>query len=301
MLKLLTPFPAPTTPLDLPGRRCFKLVGRTLVILAVVWGTGETVALQRAEAQQSDQADQALIISQAAIPATLQNTLSQIDAAASQENLQGVLQFYSANFRHSDGLTRQSLGQALAAFWKQYDRLNYQTEVQSWQRQGNGWTATTVTQITGVQKQPNRTLQLNATLMSRQRMIDQTIVSQEILSETTQVTSGTNPPELEFRLPDQVKVGQTYNFDAIVKEPLGTDMLLGAALEEPITARNYLEALAFKLEVLPAGGLFKVGEAPTQPSDRWISAVVIREDGLTIQSQRLKVTGQTSAASTLKP
>lgn len=301
MLKLLTPFPAPTTPLDLPGRRCFKLVRRTLVILAVVWGTGETVALQRAEAQQSDQADQALIISQAAIPATLQNTLSQIDAAASQENLQGVLQFYSANFRHSDGLTRQSLGQALAAFWKQYDRLNYQTEVQSWQRQGNGWTATTVTQITGVQKQPNRTLQLNATLTSRQRMIDQTIVSQEILSETTQVTSGTNPPELEFRLPDQVKVGQTYNFDAIVKEPLGTDMLLGAALEEPITARNYLEALAFKLEVLPAGGLFKVGEAPTQPSDRWISAVVIREDGLTIQSQRLKVTGQTSAASTLKP
>lgn len=271
------------------------------MILAVVWGTGETVALQRAEAQQSDQADQALIISQAAIPATLQNTLSQIDAAASQENLQGVLQFYSANFRHSDGLTRQSLGQALAAFWKQYDRLNYQTEVQSWQRQGNGWTATTVTQITGVQKQPNRTLQLNATLTSRQRMIDQTIVSQEILSETTQVTSGTNPPELEFRLPDQVKVGQTYNFDAIVKEPLGTDMLLGAALEEPITARNYLEALAFKLEVLPAGGLFKVGEAPTQPSDRWISAVVIREDGLTIQSQRLKVTGQTSAASTLKP
>jgi len=62
-----------------------------------------------------------------------------------------------------------------------------------------------------------------------------------------------------MNLPQQVKVGQQYSFDAIVQEPLG-DYLVGAAIEEPIQADKYFNPTV-ELELLPAGGLFKVGRA----------------------------------------
>jgi len=283
----------------LPSFRCDSPLTQRLqsgtFLLALVLGWAG-IAPQRVMASHGPQHPPALL-SQTSAPAELLTLLRQIDAAASRENLEGVLQFYSPNFRHADGLTRRSWGQALTAFWKQYDQLKYQTKIQSWQRQGNGWVAETVTQITGTQKQPNRTLQLNATLTARQRIVGREIVSQNILAEKTQITAGTNPPDVEFNLPQQVNAGGTYSFDAIVKEPLGSSMLLGAALEEPVTARSYLQASPVKLEVLPAGGLFKVGQAPQQAVDQWISAVLIRSDGMTMVSQRLKVTNRTPTAS----
>jgi len=270
--------------------------GMFLVALVLGW-TG--IAPERVMASHGQQ-HSSVLLSQASAPAELLTLLRRIDAAANRENLEGVLQFYGPNFRHADGLTRQSWGQALMAFWKQYDQLRYQTQIQSWRRQGNGWVAETVTQITGTQKQPNRTLRLNATLTARQRIVGQQIVSQDVLSEKTQITAGTNPPNVEFNLPQQVNAGGTYSFDAIVKEPLGSSMLLGAALEETVAARGYLQTSPVKLEVLPAGGLFKVGQAPQRPVDQWISAVLIRSDGMTIVSQRLKVTNRMPTASTQK-
>lgn len=294
MLNLLTLLPSCLRSAP-PRTQCLQS-GTFLLALVLGWSG---ITPERAIANHSQQHSPALL-AQTSAPAELLASLRQIDAAASRENLEGVLQFYSPNFRHSDGLTRQSWGQALSAFWKQYDQLKYQTKIQSWQRQGNGWVAETVTQITGTQKQPNRTLQLNTTLTARQRMVGQQIVSQDILSEKTQITAGTNPPDVEFNLPQQVNVGGTYSFDAIVKEPLGSSMLLGAALEESVTARSYLQTSPVKLEVLPAGGLFKVGQAPQRPVDQWISAVLIRSNGMTIISQRLKVMNRTPTASTAK-
>ncbi|HEY9845599.1 MAG TPA: hypothetical protein V6D03_05315, partial [Candidatus Caenarcaniphilales bacterium] len=118
---------------------------------------------------------------------------------------------------------------------------------------------------------------------------NQKITRQEILAEHSELTSGAKPPVVELNLPKQVKVGQDYSFDAIVKEPLGESLLLGAALEEPISPKNYLSQAQIKLEALPAGGIFKLGKAPAQASNQWISAVLVREDGMTLISQRLQV------------
>ena len=55
-----------------------------------------------------------LLPGQAATPATappqLKTLLSRVDAAANRRNVQGVLSFFSPNFRHADGLTRQTPG-----------------------------------------------------------------------------------------------------------------------------------------------------------------------------------------------
>ncbi|WP_250124032.1 nuclear transport factor 2 family protein [Chroococcidiopsis sp. CCMEE 29] len=225
-------------------------------------------------------------------PQQLKNVLARIDAAANQRNVNAVMQFYGQNFTHSDGLTRQSMAQALTQVWQRYPQLKYQTQLQSWKPEGKGIVAETVTNITGAQTQDSRNLVLNATIRSRQWYENNQIVRQEILSERSLLKAGTQPPTVDLKLPQQVKPGQQYNFDAIVQEPLGEDYLLGAAIEEPIKPENYLNPKRVELELLSAGGLFKLGRAPAQPDDRWISAVLIRGDGMTMVTQRLHVVGQ---------
>ncbi len=227
----------------------------------------------------------------ATAPPQLQNMLVQIDSAANQKDIKAVMQFYSPNFTHTDGLTYQNLEKALTGLWKQYPQLKYQTQLQSWQAEGNGIVTETVTNITGTQIQNSRNLALKATIRTRQRYENQKIVSQEVLSERSQLSTGTKPPTLDVRLPQSVKSGQQYNFDAVVREPLKDDYLLGAAVEEPVVTSQYFNPTQVQLELLPAGGLFKIGRAPVGTSDRWLSAVVVRGDGLTQVTQRLQVLG----------
>jgi hypothetical protein len=230
----------------------------------------------------------------ATAPPQLQDMLVQIDAAANKKDIKAVMQFYSPNFAHKDGLTYQELEKALTGLWKQYPQIKYQTQLQSWQAQGNGIVAETVTNITGSQTQDNRNLALKATIRTRQRYENQKIVSQEVLSERSQLSTGTKPPTLEIKLPQSVKSGQQYNFDTIVQEPLKDDYLLGAAVEEPVEAGQYFNPTQVQLELLPAGGLFKIGRIPAGTGDRWLSAVIVRGDGLTQVTQRLHVLGGSS-------
>jgi hypothetical protein len=100
------------------------------------------------------------------------------------------------------------------------------------------------------------------------------------------------------KLPEQVRVGQEFNFDVIVNEPLGDNLLLGTALEEAIKPDLYSKPTEFDLELLPAGGIFKVGKAPLRPEDRLISAVLIRGDGMIMVTQRLQVVDRPTASTT---
>jgi hypothetical protein len=221
------------------------------------------------------------------VPAELKNLLTQIDAAANRGDVKGVMQFYSPNFTHGDGLTRQNMEKALTGLWQRYPQLKYSTELQSWKPEGNAIIAETVTNITTSSKSGN--LVLNSTIKSRHRIAGAKVVRQEILSERTQLTSGSKPPQIDIKLPQQIKVGQQYNFDVIVQEPLGDDYLLGAALEETIQPSKYLNPTPVELELLSSGGLFKVGQAPSTPGNQWVSAVIMRGDGMTMVTQRVQV------------
>lgn len=222
-------------------------------------------------------------------PPELKAAIAQLDAAASQENLKQVMEFYSPQFKNADGLSYQTLEQALTRLWKRYDNLQYKTELHSWENTENGLMAETTTTIQGNQKQKGRTVQIQSTIRSRQYFQDLKLVRQEILTERTQVSTGSNPPQVEIILPETVKVGQEFEFDAIVNQPLGTDLLAGAAVNEKIEGDRYLKPNPLELELLQAGGLFKRAKAPNQPGARWMSAILIRGDGMTMVTQRLKI------------
>jgi hypothetical protein len=222
-------------------------------------------------------------------PPELKRAIAQMDNAANAKNMQSVLQLYSPSFRHEDGLNRQMLEQSLTRLWKQYPNLTYRTELKSWQVLQNGTQAETITYITGTQISNGQELKLTSILQARHRFQNQRIVEQSVLSERNLITTGDKPPTVTLSLPNQVKTGQEFNFDAIVQEPLESDLLLGAVLEEPVNVNGYLKTPTMDLEPLSSGGIFKVGRASKMPTSQWISAVLVRHGGMTMVTQRLRV------------
>ena len=224
-----------------------------------------------------------------AVPPELSTILSQVDTAANNRNINQLMLFYSANFTNSDDLNRDQMLVALEDLWKRYANLTYRTEMKSWERRPGGFSIETITTITGITEEDGTAVKFQSVLRSRQVIDNLRISSQEILAERTQTSLGNNPPTVTINLPEQVQVGQRYSFDAIVQEPLGDDLLLGTALEEPVSRDRYLNPTSLELNLLQSGGIFRVGRAPLRPESRWISAVLIRGSGTTVITQRLRV------------
>jgi ketosteroid isomerase-like protein len=262
-------------------------IARLLLCLAVVSGGVLHPIVVRATTMAATPG--AIAQTPANAPAPLTKLLTEIDAAANRRDIKAVMAFYSQNFTHSDGLNSQSMEKALTQLWQRYPNLNYRTELKSWKTEGNAIIADTITTIAGTQKQDGRELNLKATIRSQQRFEGEKIVKQEILAEQNQISSGKNPPKIQVNVPEQVKVGEEYNFDAIVLEPIGNDILIGTIVEEPVNEKSFFKSAEVDLDLLNSGGIFKVGKAPATPENRWISAVLMRQGGIAMVSVRLRV------------
>ena len=249
----------------------------SIVLGVVMWGTGAAISLP-ADAETPETA-----------PPNITNLLTQIDAAANRQDVEAVMGFYSPNFTNSDGLNHQTLKEVLTSFWNQYSQLNYRTKLQSWQQNGNTLTTTTLTEITGTKTLKNREFSLTATITSQQQIEGDKIVQQEILAEKNQLTLGKQPPTVVFNVPGEIKIGQEYQVDAIVQEPLNNEILIGTAITQTVTAKAYTQSELLQLEFLPSGGVFKVGQAPDNVGDNWVSAILMRQGGITLVTQRLRV------------
>jgi hypothetical protein len=226
------------------------------------------------------------------IPVELKETISQLEAAANRRNIKEVLAFYSPDFSNSDGVRLSSLEQSLSKLWKDYSSVKYTTQILSWEKKDDRSIVETLTIIQGSKRDKVRNINLESKIRSRQSFQNNKLVDQEILAETTKITSGDLPPDVEVRLPETVKVGEVFDFDVIVNEPIGDDLLLGAAMEERVSGNLYLNPSNLQLEELYSGGLFKRVKAPLLPDKRWLSAIIIRGDGIVQITQRVIVTSK---------
>ena len=225
----------------------------------------------------------------ATAPKELTEVISKLEEAANARDLEEVMEYYSPNFTNGDGLTRSSLSQSLSQIWKAYPRMRYSTQLESWEDNGDELVAETTTKIRGVQNNQGRIVRFDSILRSRQYFQDKKLVRQEILSEQTKLTSGDNPPTVNILAPEVVKLGEKYNFDVVVTEPLEDRVLLGAVNENRTSSDLYLNPTALELEPLPAGGVYKTVTAPLLPDSNWLSAIVVRGDGITMVTHRVRV------------
>ena len=222
-------------------------------------------------------------------PQELVETISEIEKAANEQNLDELLEHYSQDFTNNDGLTYTALAEALKQIWDNYPQLNYSTQIKSWEQVGDELVANTVTEIRGTRRNKGRVERIDSTLTSRQYFQEQKLVRQEIISEETQRTYGINPPQVRVIVPEQVRVGETYNFDVIATEPLNSSLLLGEAIEERTGSDRYVNPTTIDLKPLPAGGIYKVVTAPRLADSHWLSAILVRGDGITMVTRRVNV------------
>jgi hypothetical protein len=225
----------------------------------------------------------------ATAPEELTAIVKGLETAANGKNIQEIMAYYSPEFTNNDGLTYESTASAIAKMWQNYSQLKYTTTIESWSQEGDKLVAETVTQISGVQQDKGRTVNLTSEIRSRQDFENGKLVKQEILSEETKLTSGDRPPQVEVVIPETVSIGKKYNFDVIVTEPLENGVLLGAAREERTGSNGYLNPTALDLEPLSSGGIYKVVTAPLIPDNNWLSAILVRGDGITLINHRVRI------------
>lgn len=232
-----------------------------------------------------------LLPSAQARDAAIAQALTSLESAANAQDLAGVMTFYGESFTHSDGLSRTMLADGLTELWAQYSGIQYEIEVEDWDTEGQTVIAHTITRVSGSRYEGTRPIRLQAEIESRQYFdrASEQILRQDILAERTLIFSGVNPPDVDINLPLEVETGETFDFDVIVQEPLQGELLLGGAIEAPASYEDVEDFETFELELLQAGGVFRRGTAPRQPDDQWLSAIVIREDGITMLTQRLRI------------
>lgn len=219
----------------------------------------------------------------------LTEIVTNIETAANKQNLEQLIKYYDPNFSNEDGLTVDSIKASLEKMWSTYPDLTYKTTINSTSQKGDELVAETETIITGSQDTQGRVVNLESNIKSRQYFRDEKLIRQEIIAEQTKLTTGDRPPQIKINVPETVKIGEKYNFDAIVTEPLEENVLLGAAIEEKTNSNLYLNPSTIELEPLSAGGIFKVVTAPRLKDNHWLSAIIVRGDGITMVTKRVRI------------
>ncbi len=222
-------------------------------------------------------------------PVQLKALITQIDAAANRQDMERLKSLYSDQYVTSDGLMFDDFIKSLTKLWIDYPNLKYKTELLSWEKSGSNWVAQTETIIRGTRQERGRNIKLETKIKSRQTFQGEQLIRQEILSEQTKMTSGEAPPEVTVNLPETVKVGESFDFDVIVNEPLREELLAGTALSEKVESDRYLEPGEMELELLQSGGLFKRVPGEDTPQNRWLSAILIRSGGITMVTHRVRI------------
>lgn len=225
-----------------------------------------------------------------ATPTELIELITKIDLAANKQDLESLSQYISPQFQTNDGLDYQGFTESLKKLWQQYPNLQYKTRIESWESQGEELIAITLTETQGYFESEERKMQLLSNIKAKHHFQAGKLVKQEILQEKTEITSGENPPEIVINLPETAKPGSQFDFDVIVTEPLGNDLLLGGAIEKEVNQELYkTKSEALELDALAAGGIFKRVTIPLTSGDRLYSVLLIREDGLRLVTQRVKI------------
>jgi hypothetical protein len=222
-------------------------------------------------------------------PKEILEIVNQLDLASSSGDVQLLKKYISPQFVNEDGLTYETLHKSLEQIWSKYQDLQYTSQVESWRRDNNQLVAIVVTNIQGYYEINGQKFALNSEIKSEQFFVDNQLIKQNILSEKNEVTSGDKPPTVNVKLPEKARPGEEFSLDVILEEPIGSDLVLGAAIEEKIDSSLYLKPANLELEALTAGGIFKKVRLPLTAKDHWYSFILIRDGGLRMITQRVNV------------
>ncbi len=218
-------------------------------------------------------------------PPELETALETLIDAANERQLDTVMGQFAADFRHEDGLTLEDTRLAIRDLWDRHSELSYSAVIDCWDETER--TAVITTTLSGV---TNTGYRLEGELTVANQYNDTwQIQNQVVQAEMLQLSTGTEPPSVTLNLPSAVRLGTTYDIEAVLEEPIGDRLVLGAIIERQVAPSAYREtSTIFPLETLRAGGIFRRAEAPFLPDSQWLGIMLVSDGGITIQEQRLR-------------
>ncbi len=218
-------------------------------------------------------------------PPELEAALETLIEAANARQLDGVINQFAPDFRHEDGLTLEDTRLAIRDLWARHAELNYSAVIDRWDEAER--TAVITTTLSGLTTTGYR---LEGELIVENQYNNKWYIqSQVVRSEVLQLSTGEAPPSLTLNVPTAVRLGEIYDIEAILEEPIGDRLVLGAIIEQQVAPSAYREvSTVFPLEPLRAGGIFRRAEAPFLPDSLWLGVMLVSNGGITIQEQRLR-------------
>ncbi len=236
------------------------------------------------------------------ITARIKATIERMDTAANSQNSDELFSNYSANFKSKDGLSLDATRKATVGLWAKLSEPAYQTDVTSVVPQAKGGVrVTSTTRVkAGYRNELSSKGQLTSTIESVSQFEEQKgnlkLVSQTVLNERTTISIGDKPPEVKFNIPTTVRAGSSFKVEAILPNSLEEVPALGGISLTPITGSN-LALGAPPLQPLRAGGLFKTAQAPIRAEDQSVTLAFVRDGGMLLFNQRLRVSDAAKPAS----
>ncbi len=143
--------------------------------------------------------------------------------------------------------------------------------------------------ITGKKKIKSNQYSINSRQVLGIKVKEGKIINKEVISEETVIQSFKDPLSIKIQVPEAVLTGTKYDFDVILKKPLGDTILAGGLID--ISNEHIRNQSSPNIEIVPlgGGGLFKSVQAPLKAGVQNWAAVLAHPEGLISITKMVRV------------
>ena len=115
------------------------------------------------------------------------------------------------------------------------------------------------------------------------------IVSRELLSEHSILSTAKRPIDITLQIPDVVLTGSWYDVDIIINKPLKNSIIAGGLM--PLKETNHTNLLKETIQLRPmgSGGIFKSVQAPLNPGEQRWAAIIAHPEGVVSITKLVKI------------
>ena len=135
----------------------------------------------------------------------------------------------------------------------------------------------------------NQKFSLEARQILKLSLNNEKMISTSIIHESSILKTFNTPLKVIVNSPKEVLTGSRYNIDIILDNPLGEDFLSGGIMLIKKGALFNKKNPYIDLSPLGAGGLFKSIQAPLNPGNQTIAALLVHSKGIISITETIKV------------
>ena len=131
------------------------------------------------------------------------------------------------------------------------------------------------------------------TLHSKQKVMVETdknkIRGYEVINEESILKSQNSSLEITFISPENVLTGEKYEVNLIIEKPLDKSLTASGIIILKNEKNMNISNVIYGIKPNQSGGLFKYIQAPLQPGNQTISAIITHPEGIYSITKKIKV------------